>query len=140
MSTMSKQDRDFVDGLTLVIVIVCMVALVAAIAHGIEVSTRNAGSNTTSLSATPQAVGQAVSRIEYYMHNDSSSVDPVFCGYNPATLSGTPGPSSGDKLAPGEGKQICTFADQVYYCITYGSARVYFDESRMVTPTPSPTP
>lgn len=113
--------------------------LAAQVAFGQSaVPIRNAGGVV--MSETPQAVGNATSRIDYLVHNDGDSTSNVVCGYNPTPLSFTPGPSSGDKLKPGEGKNICTFADQIVYCKTTngGSAVVYMDESRMVTPTPTP--
>lgn len=113
-----------------------IVLIAAAIANGLEVAYRNAGCVT--MSATPQAIGTGLSRIDYYLHNDADSVDDIRCGYNTATLNGTPGPSSGDELEPGEGKHICVFADQIVYCNSAGTAKVCFDESRMVTPTPTP--
>lgn len=108
-------------------------------ALGVEVAHRAGVTNDPALSATPQAIGTALSRVDYYLNNDADSTDDVFCGYNEALLTGTPGAGErGFKLNPGEGVHICTFADQVVYCISYGSARVYMNESRMVTPTPTP--
>ena len=107
----------------------------AAAAHGAEVPIRNAGGYV--LSAAPTTIGNATSRIDLIVHNDAESPDAAFCGYNSATLSRTPGPTSGDKLNPGEGKHICVFADRPMSCIG-NSSTLYFDESRMVTPTPTP--
>lgn len=93
------------------------------------------------LSAVPQAIGSHIRREEIILHNEADSAGDLVCGYDVTTVSFTPGPTSGDELAPGEGKTICTFADKIQWCIALDNpVRVCFDEARLVTPTPTPTP
>jgi hypothetical protein len=142
MSTTNNADERFVNGLIVVLGLVVLIALFMAMCVGpqgvwaAEVSYRNAGG--AQMSPTPVVIGTASGRIDLYLHNDADSIDDVVCGYNNAPLSLTPGPTSGDKLNPGEGKHMCVFADQIVRCMSLGSASVFFDESRMVTPTPTP--
>ena len=91
------------------------------------------------LNATPLAIGSHDRREEIIIHNPPTSAGEMICGYDPTTLSATPGPFSGDQLAPGEGKSICTFADKIQWCMALDNpVQVCYDEARMVTPTPTP--
>lgn len=121
---------------TIELIVIAATLLLAYAAWGVEVSYRNAGGVV--LSATPTPIGINSGRQDLSVHNDADSIDDIFCGYNLATLSATPGPNSGDKFNPGEGNHICQFPDHVFYCMTLGSATAYWDESRMVTPTATP--
>lgn len=110
--------------------------LLAPIAYALEVSVRRGGGVTLTGSATE--IGNATGRIDLIIHNDSESANAIFCGYTQSAVSATPGVGAGDKLSPGEGKTICAFADRPVYCLTTGTARVYYDEGFMATPTPTP--
>jgi hypothetical protein len=101
--------------------------------------TREAGGVSLS-SKTPIAIGVANYRVDYNIHNDATSANAIFCGYDQATLSVTPGPYSGSKYNPGEGEYVCTAADKQLYCMTDGTARAYWDESAQNTPTITNTP
>jgi|WetSurSiteA1Bulk_404760.scaffolds.fasta_scaffold07523_5 hypothetical protein len=87
------------------------------------------------LSNTPQIIGHSASRVDLIVHNWANSNDEMICGYDPNSLSATPGPDTGDKLAPGEGKSICVFPDQEVWCYTLGVATLFYDEAFAIEPT-----
>lgn len=118
------------------IALALLVLVSAAIAAPSLITKRRSGVYV--LTTSPQEIGQSQYRVDYILRNDADSTHDAFCGYDPNTVSATPGPDSGDKLKPGEGIYVCNYADVPVYCISLGTARVSINEGFTVVPTPTP--
>jgi hypothetical protein len=117
---------------------ILLIALILTLAFGAEAQSVRRGGGVT-LGATATKIGNETGRVDLIIHNDSASTDAIYCGYSADDLSAVIGEGAGDKLAPGEGKAICVFADRPVYCLTVGTANVYYDEGYAANqPTPTP--
>ena len=126
--------------MTRLIVFGCLLLLVGLAVSAQVVEVREDGRVT--LSATPQVVGNNVSRRSVSFHNSSNAAGPMCCGKYPATLNcATPGPNTGKRYGPSEGEVICDAAHEPLYCINDGSnaAEANYFDIRMATVTSTPT-
>ena len=88
------------------------------------------------LSLTPVAIGGSAGRKSFNFWAVGGS---IICGYNSATLDGTPGPGKGAIYPANMGLGKCDCQDAELYCITADGGTVCYDECRITTQSPTAT-